>query len=87
MSTPDEPPPIPRDLAEDEPDLYTDAELEAITPPLPPLDDDPMPPLAPVAPGPEEASSIAGAPTAGTSLDDMVEKVEEGRFPEEDQRP
>lgn len=37
MSTPDNPPPIPRDLAEDEPDLPSDAELDELTPPLPPL--------------------------------------------------
>ncbi len=48
MSTPDQPPPIPRDLAEDEPDLPTDAELEAMTPPLPPLEPVPEDPRAPM---------------------------------------
>ncbi|HEX6596639.1 MAG TPA: hypothetical protein VF045_06865 [Acidimicrobiales bacterium] len=60
MSTPDQPPPIPRDLAEDEPDLPTDAELDTMTPPLPPLDTDPMDPVPPVAPGPEDPRAPMG---------------------------
>jgi hypothetical protein len=83
MSTPDQPPPIPRDLAEDEPDLPSDAELEAMTPPLPPMETDPMEPMPPVAPGPEETRPpLEGAPEPATSLGDIAEAVEEGRYPE-----
>ncbi len=83
MSTPDEPPPIPRDLSEDEPDLPSDTELEALTPPLPPLDTDPMDPMPPVDPGPHESRPpIEGAPQPTRSLDEVAEAVEEGRYPE-----
>jgi hypothetical protein len=83
MSTPDEPPPIPRDLAEDEPDLPSDAELEAMTPPLPPLETDPMDPMPPVAPGPQESRPpIEGAPEPDQSLGELADAVEEGGFPE-----
>ena len=83
MSTPDQPPPIPRDLAEDEPDLPSDAELEAMKPPLPPLDTDPMKPMPPVSPRPEEPRPpIEGAPEPTTSLDEIADAVEEGRYPE-----
>jgi hypothetical protein len=83
MSTPDQPPPpIPRDLAEDEPDLPSDAELEAMAPPLPPLDTDPVDPMPPVAPGPEETRPpIEGAPTPANSLEDVAEAVERGPLP------
>ena len=82
MST-DEPTPN-RDLAEDEPDLPDDAELEALAPDLPPLDTDPMAPMNPVPPGPESAVSPlaeSGAPS-DTSLAEMADAVEEGRLPE-----
>ena len=83
MSTPDQPPPIARDLAEDEPDLPSDAELDALTPPLPPLDTNPMDPMPPVDPGPHETRPpIEGAPEPAQSLDDVAAAVEEGRFPE-----
>lgn len=82
MSVP-EPPPPDRDLAEDEPDLPDDAELEALAPDLPPLETDPMAPMNPVPPGPESAVS----PQAGvdappdTSLAEVADAVEEGRLP------
>lgn len=83
MSTSDEPPPIPRDLAEDEPDLLSDAELEAVAPPLPPLDTEPMDPLPPVAVGPEDSRPpLEGAPRPTNTLDDVADAVEEGRLPE-----
>jgi hypothetical protein len=83
MSTSEEPPPIPRDLAEDKPDLLSDAELDAAAPPLPPLETDPMGHMPPVAPGPEDARPpLEGAPRPETSLDDMAEAVDEGRLPE-----
>ena len=83
MSIPDQPPPIPRDLAEDEPDLPSDAELEAMTPPLPSLETDPMDPMPPVAPGPEESRPpIEGAPRPAGSLEEMAEVVDEGQFPQ-----
>ena len=83
MSTPDEPPPIPRDLAEDEPDLPSDSELEAMAPPLPPMDTDPMDPMPPVAPGPEDSRPpMEGAPEPSGSLDEMARAVDEGDFPE-----
>ena len=82
MSTPDQPPPIPRDLSEDEPDLPSDAELDAMTPPLPPLDTDPMDPMPSVAPGPEEARPpIEGAPRPASSLDEIADAVDQGEFP------
>ena len=83
MSVP-EPPTPDRDLAEDEPDLPDDAELEALTPDLPPLETDPMAPMNPVPPGPESAVSPqpeAGAPP-DTSLAEVADAVEEGRLPE-----
>jgi hypothetical protein len=84
MSTADDPPPVHRDLAEDEPDLPTDAELEAMTPPLPPLHTDPMAPMPPVSPGPEEPRPpLPGAPEPDTSLEDIAQEVSEGTFPEE----
>ncbi len=44
-----EEPPVPaRDLAQDEPDLADDAELEALAPDLPPLETDPMAPMGTV---------------------------------------
>ena len=83
MSTSEEPLPIPRDLAADEPDLLSDAELDAATPPLPPLETDPMDPLPPVAPGPEDdRPPLEGAPRPAPSLNDMAEAVDEGRLPE-----
>jgi hypothetical protein len=83
MSTAEEPPPIPRDLAEDEPDLLSDEELEAAAPPLPPLATDPMDPMPPVAPGPEDSRPpIEGAPQPTTTLADMAEAVDEGRLSE-----
>lgn len=83
MSTSEEPPPIPRDLAEDEPDLLSDAELDTAAPPLPPLGTDPMDPLPPVAPGPEDdRPPLEGAPRPAPSLSDMAEAVDENRLPE-----
>lgn len=83
MSIPDQPPPIPRDLSEDEPDLPSDAELDALAPPLPALETDPMDPMPPVAPGPEESHPpIEGASRPANSLDEISEAVDEGRFPE-----
>jgi hypothetical protein len=77
-------PPPPRDLAEDEPDLPSDRELEDLEPPLPNLDTDPAAPMVPVPPGPETPVSplpeAAGAVPA-TSLDEMADAVEEGRLP------
>ena len=81
MCTPDQPPPIPRDLAEDEPDLPSDADLEAMAPSLPSLDTDPMNPMPPVAPGPEETRSpIEGAPQPTTSLEDVADAVDRSQF-------
>lgn len=83
MSTPDEPPPIPRDLAEDEPYLPSDAELEAMTPPLPPLNTPPMDPVPSVAVGPEDRRlPLEGAPHPETSLEEMADAVDEGRLPD-----
>jgi hypothetical protein len=78
-------PPVPgRDLAEDEPDLPDDAELDALAPDLPPLETDPMAPMNPVPPGPE--TTVSPQPEAGpppdTSLDQVADAVEEGRLPE-----
>jgi hypothetical protein len=82
MSTSDQPPPIPRDLAEDEPDLPSDEELDAMAPPLPPLGTDPMDPMPPVAPGPEDSRPpIEGAPRPAATLDDMAQAVDEGQAP------
>ena len=83
MSATSEPPPVRRDLAEDEPDLSSDAELEAMRPPLPPLETDPMDPMPPVAAGPEDSRPpIEGAPRPSSSLGEMADAVDEGRFPE-----
>ena len=81
MSTPDQPPPIPRDLAEDEPDLPSDAELEALKPPLPPLDTNPLDPVPPVAPGPEDSRSpMDGVPQEAKPVEEMEEELREGRL-------
>ncbi len=82
---PDEnPPPAPRDLAEDEADLLSDRELQDAAPPLPDLATDPMAPMVPVPPGPETPVSplpeAAGAVPDG-SLEEMADAVEEGRLP------
>ncbi len=77
-------PPLTRDLAEDEPDLPSDEDLQNLAPQLPDLETDPAGPLTPVPPGPETAVSplaeAAGAPEG--SLEEMAEAVEEGRLPE-----
>ena len=82
-SVPDNPPPPERDLAEDEPDLLSDAELDEAAPVLPPLDTAPADPMAPVPPGPESVRSplaeAGGVPQ--DSLEDMADAVEEGRLP------
>ncbi len=83
----DEPPvpPVPtRDLAEDEPHLPDDAELEALAPDLPPLDTDPMAPMKPVPPGPETPVSpqAEAGPPPDTSLAEVADAVRDGRFPE-----
>ncbi len=81
---PDDPPPPQRDLAEDEPDLLSDAELEEAAPPLPPLDTAPADPMVPVPPGPETAVSPlaeAGGAVPEDSLEEMADAVEEGRLP------
>ena len=80
-------PPLPeRDLAEDEPDLPSDDELDAMAPPLPDLDTDPVAPMAPVPPGPETTVSplpqAAGSVPDG-SLEELADAVEEGRLPGE----
>jgi hypothetical protein len=80
-------PPLPeRDLAEDEPDLPSDAELDELTPPLPDLDTHPVAPMAPVPPGPETPVSplpeTEGAAPEGT-LKGLADAVEEGRLPGE----
>ena len=83
-SMPDNPPPPPRDLAEDEPDLLSDAELDEAAPVLPPLDTAPADPMVPVPPGPEtDVSPLAEAGGAAPqdSLEDMADAVEEGRLP------
>jgi hypothetical protein len=78
-------PPLPeRDLAEDEPDLLSDVELEEAAPALPPLETAPADPLVPVPPGPETTVSPlaeAGGIVTQDSLEDMTEAVEEGRLP------
>ncbi len=77
-------PPPPRDLAEDEPDLPSDRELQDLAPPLPELGTDPAPPMVPVPPGPETPVSplpeAEGAVPEG-SLEEMADAVEEGRLP------
>ena len=79
-----EPPEPQRDLAEDEPDLLSDTELEATAPDLPPLDTDPAPVMEAVPPGPESSASPlreAGGPIGHDSLEEMADAVEEGRLP------
>ena len=77
------PPQPERDLAEDEPDLATDAELEAMAPPLPDLDTDPVAPMAPVPPGPETSLSplleASGTVPEG-SLEELAQAVEDGEI-------
>jgi hypothetical protein len=83
-SKPENPPLPDRDLAEDEPDLLSDAELEAAAPTLPPLDTAPADPMVPVPPGPETPVSplaAAGGVVPQASLDDMADAVEDGRLP------
>ncbi len=80
----DNPPPAPRDLAEDEPDLLSDHELRDAAPPLPDLDTDPAPPMVPVPPGTETPVSPlpeAGGAVPDVSLEEMADAVEEGRLP------
>ncbi len=78
-------PPLPeRDLAEDEPDLPSDAELKEAAPTLPPLGTAPADPMVPDPPGPEATVSPlaeAGGVVPHDSLDDMSDAVEEGRLP------
>ena len=83
-SKPENPPLPERDLAEDEPDLLSDAELEEAAPDLPPLDTAPADPMVPVPPGPETTVSPlaeAGGVVPEGSLEDMADAVEEGRLP------
>ncbi len=73
-SKPENPPLPERDLAEDEPDLLSDAELDEAAPDLPPLDTAPADPMVPVPPGPETAVSPlaeAGGVVPQDSLEDM----------------
>lgn len=82
--TPEDPPQPDRDLAEDEPDLLSDAELEEATPALPPLDTDPAAPMLPVTPGPETTVSPlaeAGGVVPEDTLEDMADAVEKGQLP------
>lgn len=79
----DQPPPIPRDLAEDEPDLPSDADLDAMAPSLPPFGTDRVDPVPPVAPGPEETRPpLDGAPQPANSLEEMADAVDRGQLPE-----
>ncbi len=81
-SKPENPPQPERDLAEDEPDLLSDAELEDAAPTLPPLNTAPADPMVPVPPGPETAVSPlaeAGGVVPEDSLEDMADAVEEER--------
>lgn len=83
-SKPENPPLPDRDLAEDEPDLLSDAELEKAAPTLPPLDTAPTDPMVPVPPGPETTVSPlneAGGVVPPDSLDDMADAAEDGRLP------
>jgi len=87
MSTP-EPPQPNRDLAEDEPDLLSDAELEQAAPLLPSLETEPAPFMHAVPPGPETPVSPlheAGEVVPTDTLEEMADAVEEGRLP--DPRP
>jgi hypothetical protein len=78
-------PPLPdRDLAEDEPDLLSDQELEDATPLLRPVGTDPLGPMIAVPPGPEtpvSALAEAGGTVPQDTLDDMAEAVEKGQLP------
>jgi hypothetical protein len=79
----DDPPPLRRDLAEDEPDLPTDAELDALKPPLPDLSTDPMAPMAKVPPGPETARPAlaeAGDPAA-PPLEELADSLQQEAGP------
>jgi hypothetical protein len=83
-SKPENPPAPDRDLAEDEPDLLSDAELDEAAPDLPPLGTAPVEPMIPVPPGPETLVSPlaeAGGRVPQDSLEDMADAVEEGRLP------
>ncbi len=83
-SKPEDPPLPERDLAEDEPDLLSDAELDQTAPVLPPLDTAPADPMIPVPPGPETAVSPlaeAGGVVPQDSLEDVADAVAEGRLP------
>jgi hypothetical protein len=85
-SKPENPPAPDRDLAEDEPDLPSDAELDEAAPVLPPLDTAPVDPMVPVPPGPETAVSPlaeAGGAVPQDTLEDMADAVEKGRLPGE----
>jgi len=74
-------PPLTRDLAEDEPDLPDDAELEALTPLLPDLDTDPLDPVPAVAPGPEEARPpLLGGPVPDNSLEEIADTASQGGY-------
>lgn len=77
-SKPENPPMPERDLAEDEPDLLSDTELDGAAPPLPPLDTDPADPMVPVPPGPETPVSPL-AEAGGGVPDDTLEDMAEGR--------
>lgn len=82
-SKPEDAPLPQRDLAEDEPDLLSDTELDEAAPPLPPLDTAPADPMVPVPPGPETPVSPlaeAGGAVPQDSLEDMAEAVEDGRL-------
>ncbi|HVL07050.1 MAG TPA: hypothetical protein VM388_13755 [Acidimicrobiales bacterium] len=83
-SKPENPPVPDRDLAEDEPDLLSDAELGDAAPVLPPLGTAPADPMVPVPPGPETSVSPlaeAGGVVPSDSLEDMADAIEEGRLP------
>lgn len=83
-TNPENPPLVERDLAEDEPDLLSDAELEEAAPTLPPLDTVPADPMLAVPPGPETTVSPlaeAGGVVPQDSLEDMADAVEESRLP------
>jgi hypothetical protein len=78
-------PPPRRDLAEDEPDLPSDRDLEDLEPPLPDLDTDPAAPMVPVPPGPESPASPlpeAGGAVPEPSLEEVADAVERGRLPD-----
>jgi len=82
-SKPENPPLPERDLAEDEPDLLSDVELEEAAPTFPPHTA-PADPMVPVPPGPETTVSPlaeAGGIVPQDSLEDMADAVEEGRLP------